>query len=141
MKARPVRYPYKIRLVSTVGGVPSPAEYGCEFRLLDGGFEVSYNDLATKTRNVIRVGSVGLNGGNRAEIERSGDYSGLIIVEPDADSMSRFNSPYGSTDISVHGTKVEFTVGEDSASAVIGYNFGAGDNLMTAEQSFTVEKA
>ena len=141
MKARPVKYDYRLKLTSSVDDTVSPNIFGCKFRHIKNGFEVEYSDFNTKTRNIIRVGDGGLDGGKRAEIDRSGDYSGLIVVEPGRTTVSSYKTIYGSIDINVMGVKVDYILGDDTATAVIEYDFGTDDNLMHAKQMLLVERA
>ena len=141
MKARPVKYKYRLKLTSKVDDLLSPNIYGCNFRCIENGFEVEYNDLSTNTHNIIRVGNNGLEGGNRAEIDRSGDYAGLIVVEPGRTTTSCYKTVHGSIDINVKGINVEYVLGDDTATAVIEYEFGTDDNLMHAKQMLLVERA
>ena len=88
-----------------IDGERSRRRFDCLYILRDGGFEVRYTE-ENGDENKLRFTEYGLGGGARAEIERSGQSSGLMVVEPFRTSPCCMHTPQGRLDLRVYGKEV-----------------------------------
>ena len=127
-----------LTVFSEIDGVKRHEDKRCIFRRLSGGFEVRYAETDGET--AIRFSRRGLGEGNRAEIESSGEYSGLMVIEPGRASPCCMHTPQGRLNLRVRGSFVGFSLTESGAEAELSYETSlAGSTAASSiEYSFIV---
>ena len=127
-----------LTVFSDIDGVRRHEEKPCTCKRLSGGFEVRYAEDDGET--VIRFSERGLGDGMRAEIERSGGYSGLMVIEPGRTAPCCMHTPQGRLDISVRGRAVSFRMTDSGAEAELCYetSLARTGSASSIEYSFIV---
>jgi uncharacterized beta-barrel protein YwiB (DUF1934 family) len=113
--------------------------YDCEYRRIDGrvcsGWEIVYNETDSgECRTAVRISE------SRVEVERSGDYSSLMVIEPDVTSPCHVKTPYGAMDMQINGKEIACKLHENGGTAKISYSSGiSGTPSMDMEIEFKIE--
>jgi uncharacterized beta-barrel protein YwiB (DUF1934 family) len=106
----------RLILTSIADGEESNSECGCLYREIRGGSEITYED--GENRTAIRLCA------DRAEIERSGEYSGLMVIETGRAANCCMHTPFGRTDIEITGGEISFEPCESGLKAAFSYASG-----------------
>jgi uncharacterized beta-barrel protein YwiB (DUF1934 family) len=106
----------RLILTSVADGDACISECGCFYREIPGGSEITYEE--GENRTVIRICR------DRAEVERSGEYSGLMVIEPERAANCCMHTPYGRTDIEITGGEISFEPNENGLKAAFSYTSG-----------------
>jgi len=108
-----------LTVFSDIDGTKRHETKQCTFRRIGSGFEVRYGENGGET--AVRFAERGLADGMRAEIERSGEYSGLMVIETGRTTRCCMHTPQGRLDIIVFGRAVSFRITDSGAEAELCY--------------------
>ena len=127
-----------LSVFSQIDGARRSETKQCTFRRLGGGFEVRYQEGENGGETAVRFAERGLGDGMRAEIERSGEYSGLMVIEPGRTTRCCMHTPQGRLDLTVLGSAVSFRMTGDGAEAELCYETSLGGSSSEINYRFIV---
>ena len=109
---------------AVIDGERSRKRFDCIYIVREGGFEVRYAE-ENGDENKLRFTENGLNG-PRAEIERSGSSSGLMVIEASRTTPCCMHTPQGRLDLTVRGKGVAIKLGDSVCAAEFSYTVMLG---------------
>ncbi|MCR5122124.1 MAG: DUF1934 domain-containing protein [Ruminococcus sp.] len=128
----------ELTVVSDIDGERSTKRFGCVYITHGSGFEIRYTE-DNGDENRLRFTEQGINGGSRAEIERSGSSSGLMVIETFRTTPCCMHTPQGRLDLRVCGKSVMLKFSDNIAAAEISYIVMLGSGSTEVNYRFSVK--
>lgn len=127
----------ELTVVSVIDGEESTRRLECTYIIRESGFVIRYAE-PDGDENCVRFTENGFNGGSRAEIERSGASSGLMVIETGRTTPCCMHTPQGRLDLAVRGKGVMMKFSDDAAAAEIAYTVMLGGGRSELSYRFGV---
>ncbi len=122
---------------AVIDGERSRKRCDCVYIVREGGFEVRYTE-ENGDESRLRFTENGLNG-SRAEIERSGSSSGLMVIEASRSTPCCMHTPQGRLDLTVWGKGVMIKFADTAAAAEISYTVKLGGGSSELHYRFGIK--